>query len=248
MDKPVIVGEVISQLTAVNIEDISNALFERVKEISRQAIEKLKEAEKMIADDPVLGLLEATCDGDMEALNQLVSKYHLYKRNLSYFERQQVKQQILKEDLRWIIFSVVVGWVNTFSLNYSAYFSLPQEEREEILANIIGKAVAANLRGGEFIDIRKRVLEEELDGLENTTYSIPGTEPEDTSPEERESLYNKLFGKELTKREKAVADKILDNESVTKASKRGDSYKQLFGEDYKKNMEIKRKLKRKFKG
>ena len=141
--KPITVYEVVSRMTGVNLidtlnaylESIRNACLESMRKLGKWATitsEKLKETEKMIDSDPILGLLHAICDDDIEALSQIVSKYSLHERNLSYFEREQVRQQLKREDILCIASSAVLIWLDTFPLNYSAYFSLPQEKREKI--------------------------------------------------------------------------------------------------------------------
>jgi hypothetical protein len=240
--KPITVNDVVAWLTGVNMEDAYNALFERMKEISRQtvlAIEKLEKADKMGYGDPILGLLHAICDDDVEALSQLVSKYRLYKHNLSYFERKQVRQQLEREDILRIASSAVLIWLHTFSLNYSYYFSLPQEKREKIMVGIMSRECRRELLG-EIADPRRKVPLEEID----YRLGVCDAEPEDTS------LDMSKLGLDidtLTPKEIGLLYDALNatNQGVKAGSKQGYSLQQYWGKDYTKNMKMLGRLKAK---
>ena len=266
--KPVTVNEVVSWLTGVNMEDACNALFERIKEISRQAalaIEKLKETEKIMDSDPVLGLLHAICDDDVEALSQLVSKYRLHNRNLSYFERDKVRQQLPKQPgidnpnefhdpIIEIAYSAVLIWLSTFPLNYSAYFSLPQEKREKIMASIMSRECRSELLG-EISGLKKQMSIEEYEEyaqyrlkkgfpLEEYRLATYDNQPEDTS------LDLEKLGFDINTLTKGKIRILYDehnayNQGVEGGSKQGRSRRQYWGKDYAKNMKMLERLKAK---
>ncbi len=282
--KPITYIELVPRQTVVKLEDALNALSKRMKEISRlaaSALENLKKIEMMIDSDPILRLLYAICDDDIEALNQIVSKYHLDKRNLSDFERELVRQQLPKQPgidnpnefhdpIIEIAYSAVLIWLSTFSLNYSAYFSLPQGKREKILVGIMARACHKQFTAGEFIDPRKRadITPEELgqgydEDDEGKNRSIKRIESQAwksgtgqlpwatyDNPPEDDLLDMSKLGLDidtLTPKEIALLYDALKatNQGVEVGSNQGYSLRQYWGKEYTKNIKMLERIKAK---
>jgi hypothetical protein len=196
----------------------------------------------MISQDPILSLCEK---GDEQAISQLVKEYYLASRNLSLTDRERVREELPRNEIHDIACSAVYIWLGTFSLNYSAYFNLPEKERQGILLKIVGKACRRELLQeiGEHPYSKEPLrLEEDGSGTFATNYEGNKKFPlidvlsENIEPIDFKDLSLDLD--ELTPKELWIVKDVFQgfSEGYEFSDKLGWSFRERWGKDYEKNI------------